>query len=557
MRKFLVLVVCLLMLFGIVVFSGTFDRTRTLYIGGNLWAPPSNWNPLTPWAAVTGTIGLVYEPLFLYDPLTDKFEPWLAESVEWINDKIFQVKLRKNLNWQDGEPLTLEDVIFTFEVAKERPISYGPIWNWLEKIEKIDDYTINFVFTVPHYHEWRQNLYQIAILPKHIWENKTDAEMLQTSNEYPVASGPYYVESWSDDRVVYRRNDDWWGNNVFGRPKPERIVILRVLSNNVAVNMLMNGGLDWSNFFLAGIPALKKNYGLVTWYDEKPYMLEGDLVGIFFNINKQPLYDKNLRRAIAFAIDVGQIIQKAFENMAIPANPVGIRSIPGWKKFYPEDVVAKYGFKYDPEMAKKILDESGYKDVDGDGFREDPNGNKFKLSIECPYGWTDFMISSQTIADNLRKIGINAEHRFVDVSKYNEDLYRGNFDIILNNYNGVTSTIWTHFNYVFYPDAPNVEYAYSGNFGRYTNPNIRELLDQLNLTKDDTKIQETVAKLSEILLTDMPYVPLWFNGAWFQASEAVWENWPNEHNPYAWPITWPNHWQLGSIKVILNIQPKK
>jgi ABC-type dipeptide transport system, periplasmic component len=254
-----------------------------------------------------------------------------------------------------------------------------------------------------------------------------------------------------------------------------------------------------------------------------------------------------------------KLLIETFEKMVEPSNAVGIMPIPGWIKYYPSEVAEKYGFKYDPQMAKEILDELGFKDVNGDGLREDPNGKSFKLTIECPYGWTDWMVSIQSIAEDLRKVGINVEPSYPDASKYNDDLYGGKFDIILNNYvTGVSSTIWSYFNAVFYPDAVESEYSYSGNFGKYENPDVEVLLDELNRTPftNEEKIRQTVAQLSEILLRELPFIPLWYNGAWFQAVENVWTNWPDENNPYAWPISWGGHWQLCGVKVLFNIKAK-
>lgn len=93
---------------------------------------PSNWNPITPWNAVTGTVGLLYETLFSYDPLTDTLIPWLAESGKWTSNKTYEIKLRKGMTWHDGHPLTSKDVKFTYELAKQIPeIYYSPVWNWL------------------------------------------------------------------------------------------------------------------------------------------------------------------------------------------------------------------------------------------------------------------------------------------------------------------------------------------------------------------------------------------------------------------------------------------
>jgi ABC-type transport system substrate-binding protein len=84
----------------------TYARNETLYTTGSAWSPPSDWNPITNWFYSTGTIGLVYEPMFLYDPAVDEMIPWLAESGEWVDANTYAVKIREGVEWTDGQPLT-------------------------------------------------------------------------------------------------------------------------------------------------------------------------------------------------------------------------------------------------------------------------------------------------------------------------------------------------------------------------------------------------------------------------------------------------------------------
>jgi peptide/nickel transport system substrate-binding protein len=87
-----------------------FERSETLYATGDQWGPPSNWNPWNGGGYSIGTLGLIYETLFVYDPMTDEFAPWLAESGTWTDDTTWEVKLRPGIKWSDGEPLSAEDV---------------------------------------------------------------------------------------------------------------------------------------------------------------------------------------------------------------------------------------------------------------------------------------------------------------------------------------------------------------------------------------------------------------------------------------------------------------
>lgn len=247
MKRFFIFSTMFLVLFASLVWAdAVYPRKETLYAGGGLWSPPSNWNPITPWNAVTGTVGLIYETLFGYNPLTDELIPWLAESGRWTSKNTFEIKLRRGVTWHDGTPFTAKDVKFTYELAKQIPeIYYSPIWTWLAKIDTPDDHTVIFTFSSPRYHEWTYNIYQTAILPQHIWSKKTKNEILSGANEKAIGTGPYLFETYSNDRMVYLRNENWWGNRVFGQPKPKRIVYLRVLSNNVALGMIMKENLTF------------------------------------------------------------------------------------------------------------------------------------------------------------------------------------------------------------------------------------------------------------------------------------------------------------------------
>lgn len=286
-------------------------------------------------------------------------------------------------------------------------------------------------------------------------------------------------------------------------------------------------------------------------------MLSDNTVFLFLNTTKKPLDDPKLRRALAFAINPAVISEKVFEGQVLASNPVGFLPVKGWMKFYPENAVKKYGFRPDKEMAKKLLDEAGYKDVNNDGFRETPDGKPFKFDIIVPFGWTDWMESIKIIAAQFREIGINAEAKFPDYSKYWEDLTSGKFDMAINNFNSnLTATPWTMYNWLFNSNID--KYMYNGNFGRYVNQELFDLITQMNMTPmDDIQAnKEITEKIATIFLNEMPAIPLWFNGLWFQASTQVWKNWPSEKNPYAYPVTWAGRWQTGGVMMLLGLDNK-
>ena len=101
-------------------------RQATLYTSGTAWGPFASFNPLRTERS-TGTVGLLYETLFRYDPLADRYIPWLATSGKWVG-RNYVLKLRSGVKWNDGKPLTAADVKFTFETGKLEGSQYSTMW---------------------------------------------------------------------------------------------------------------------------------------------------------------------------------------------------------------------------------------------------------------------------------------------------------------------------------------------------------------------------------------------------------------------------------------------
>ncbi len=408
-----------------------YPRNETLYTSGKQWGPPTSWNPLQPGSYAMGVIGLCYETLFLFDPLKNEYIPWLAESGKFVSDKVYEVKLRQGIQWQDGEPFTAADVVYTFELGKLPGVYYGGMWDpqrgWMEKVEAVDNLTVRFTFKEVRYQQWGNALYSIAIVPKHAWEGRSQDEIVNGPNLPPWEPALYMYETHSEDRMVWKRNDNWWATKLLGRSsRPKYIVDIVNPSNNVALGLFLKGELDLSNNFLPGIATLVEGgYGVKTWYDDPPYMLSANTAFLFMNTTKKPMDDPAFRRAMAYAVNVDEIVTKVYGNIVQKADPSGL--LPTWSQYVDQEVVKELGFSYNPDQAKKILDAAGYKDVNGDGWREAPDGSKIELKIIVPFGWTDWMESIRVVATGAQAVGINLQPDFPDFGGYWDQLTGGTF----------------------------------------------------------------------------------------------------------------------------------
>jgi peptide/nickel transport system substrate-binding protein len=537
--------------------SGSYPRNQTLYTSGAQWGPTSNWNPLRVADYATGTVGYLYETLFLYDPLTDEFEPWLAESGDWVDDVTYEVTLREGLTWSDGKPITAEDVVYTVNLGELETIPYHSLWTTLSSAEAVDERTARFTFKEPRYQQWANWVYFNAIVPKHIWESRDEEAVVTGDNKDPVGSGPYLYETHDQDRMVWKKNDKWWGKDKLNLDvKPTYIVDIVNSTNDAALSQLLEGGIDLSNNFLPGIGQLVKGgYQLQTYYKDAPYMLAANTTWLVPNTKKAPLDDAAFRRALAHSIDLDKIVTSVYGNIVQKSDPTGL--LPNWDKYIDKGVVNELGPTFDPNEAKSILSQAGYRDTNGDGFVENKDGSPISLKLATPSGWTDWNESGRVIADSAKASGIQITAETPAQTVVEDSREVGEFDLILNNERQMDNTPWRYYEYIF--GLPILDSQTTINFGRYENQQAWDLTQQLDTTKvDDLEGMKAItSQLQRIQLTDMPVIPLWYNGLWAQYSNAVWTNWPSSEGdaPKYVPSTWRGYLQRGAIKILAELEP--
>jgi peptide/nickel transport system substrate-binding protein len=399
------------------------------------------------------------------------------------------------------------------------------------------------------------------MVPQHIWESKSVEEITSGLNENPIGTGSYLAESYDQTKVVWVKNENWWGKELMGLdPKPRRIVDLVNSSNNVALGLVMQGGLDLSNHFLPGIATILESGGygnLQTYYPEPPYMLSANTAWLLMHSEKPPMDDVAFRRAMAFAVDTDQIVNNVYGNIVVKADPTGL--LPVWDEYVDQDVVDDLGFSYDPDQARQILADAGYRDVDGDGFVEAPDGSTIELSVICPSGWTDWMEAIRVISAGAQAVGINLTPDFPDYPGYLDQRNQGAFEMILINDAQISNTPWTYYNWIYQNPLADIATIQNGNYGRYDNREAFALVDQLDQTPIDDLdgMKEVISELQRIQLTDMPLIPLWYNGMWSQVNTTYWTNWPSsvEGANHWLPVSWRGYWNMTAIRMLTDLEP--
>jgi peptide/nickel transport system substrate-binding protein len=540
----------------------SYPPNQTLRTSGTMYGPPTDFNPLNTGDYVTGTFGLLYESLYLYNPLTDKFIPWLAQSGSWTGATTYTLKLRSGLTWNDGTPLTAADVVYTFNLGKLNSVPYSTLWNFLQSVTAVDNLTVQFTFSKALYQEWSNALYTVAILPAKVWGTQTATTVL-TYNSSPnaaagvVGSGPYQLLTYDQTKVVWVKNPNWWGKTLLGLDvKPTYIVDEVNGSNNVELGQMLNGQIDLSNNFLPGVNSIVSGiggYGIQTYYAKAPYMLSANTAWLVTNDTKKPTNDPVFRRALAESINVSQIVNNVYGQIVQAANPTGL--LPTWNQFVDKSVVAKYGTKYNPTDAKKILTAAGYK-MGSDGYFRNKDGSPINLELIVPSGWTDWMASIQSIAQSAKAGGIRIHTAFPSYNDRTNKLQTGKFDLAIANDAQIANTPWAYYNWMFRQPIQSVQNA--GNDGRYKNSTIWSLVQQLDATSTSNVagMKKIISQIQTIQLQDLPIIPLWYNGAWSQANNAVWTNWPSSAagSPHYLPVTWRGYWNMGAVLMLTTLK---
>jgi len=282
-------------------------------------------------------------------------QPWAAESYEWLDDTTITVTLREGMTWHDGEPVTAEDVVFSFQapMGEEAPM-YKPFVGNITSVEATGENTVQFTLAEPSAAFLVTTLSKVNLIPQHIWEPlladlETKDENAESYQEpTPIGSGPFKFVSWRpSEELVLEANTDH-----FNAPQMARWILRIVPNSEAAVGMLRSGELNFlSNY--AGDP----NVLLETAEGAPIEVVSSTDIGfrfIGFNERRPPFDDAAFRRALSAAVNRNLIAQAAYQGFGVPANsPVSV-ALPFWNN---EEVS-------DPEtgleLAQQILEEAGY-----------------------------------------------------------------------------------------------------------------------------------------------------------------------------------------------------
>ena len=533
-------------------------RSQTFYMSGNQWSPNNDLNPVKNWDYITGLVGFAYETPFRYDPLKDKFIPWLATKGQWKNHSTFVMTVRKGVKWSDGKALTPQDFLYTFKTLKLTTHPQYPLWKDTGlKSVSVSGNTLVFKFGAhPGYQQFDFYRFNVAIVPKHIFSRYSNDALTTGNLKKPiVGTGPYVYKSGigtQSQSVVWTKNPHWWATKALGlKVAPKYVVDIKNGTNAAALSNFAAGNIDLFNNF-APKSAIKGS--AKTYYGKAPYHLAANTTWLFPNTERKPLGDSAFRHALAYSINMKQIIDKAYQGLVNKASPTGL--LPIWSKLIDNQIVQKYGFSYNQTKAKNILKAAGYTDVNHDGYVENKDGSKIDLKIVCPNGWSDWMTAIQIIASSAKAVGIKITPGFPEYNTMVDDRGHGNYDLLLGNDRQYSNTPWTYYQYIY--QLPIKNNQTTTNYERYKSSKAWDLTIGLDkIPSSNTHARATqMALLEKTFLQNLPAIPLWYNGMWAMFNTKHWKNWPSSSSSRQYSTaSWRNYWQMTSIDMLTHLKP--
>lgn len=417
----------------------------------------------------------------------------LATGYEVSEDGLrYTFYLPKNVRFHDGEPMTSDDVKFTFEEILKQGGFASSMFTSIKEITCPDDYTV--VFTLDKIDAgFLGNLAfnGTSILPRHVYEGLD--WMGKDSMVTPVGTGPFKFSEWNKGvNMVLVRNDDYYlGPDV---PYLDKIVISFIPDSNTAMQAFYNGELD----VLGIIPPSTEYDRLLSTPDiTADKVIYPSRFYIGFNLAKEPFNDINFRLAVAHAVNVDDMINKALKNIGMKATEY-MSPVFAWA--VNKDPEAKVP-EFDLEKAKEYMVKTGLK--------PDSNGVYFKVTVDT-YNYEPFPDLAQVMKDQLAKVGIDVTINMLEYAAWDEKVnVNKDYSMALTGgYQG--------------PEASNLgDRVVTGgylNFLNYSNPEVDRLMAEGASLPTFELRAEKYKEVQAILAKDVPmvlisewlgYIPYW------------------------------------------------
>lgn len=442
------------------------SKVTILYEGSDGVLGP-NWD--------MGAKFMVFLPLIYYDE-DGAITGILAKDWECSADyRKWTFHLRTDVRWHDSVPVTAHDVEFSLNLFAHPDVLYDDVWYDLDSIAVVDDSTIILIHSTAKYVDnWGWATYY----PKHLLENLDSKEFWKWEFwNQPVGDGPYrYVSHVTNTMVELEANPDYFA----GKPQIEHVVLK--FSPQPSLPELFSGNVNvLYNVKLADISKIKSDPRYNIHYAHWDFVWWSV---IHWN-HRNPLFSEiTVRRALTHAVNRNELYSALNLPGDFPVVDVPFKTRQLRAGNIPEPLV------YDPGLARRLLEDAGWHDEDGDGVRE-KNGLEFRFEALVEPGSEEY--AAVFVQDNLRRVGIAMEIKMLDRSTINRLIKNGKFDVVFRDFfNGKGG------------NSGYVALFGEDSFFGYKNPRVVQLLTDMHLAVDPLAEDKVFEELMDIISEEIP-----------------------------------------------------
>ncbi|VVB71953.1 Bacterial extracellular solute-binding proteins, family 5 Middle [uncultured archaeon] len=416
-----------------------------------------------------------------------------ADRAEVSKDgMIWKFFIRDNFYWSDGEKLTPDDVMFTFNYLADKSPSAGWIKKTVENIS-VDGNAVVFKLNKP-YSRLNLEFATYTILPRHIWE-KIDKPLEYVNNGEVVGFGPYYISKIDTDAgvIYFKKNPYWKGSS----PYFDSIEIHTFSNMDVLSMALEKGEVDAFYKYAGSYPYTSiqklKDTGNFDF-------IEKDNIGLTFlamNLKKEPMSDLEFRKALSYALNYSEILN---------LDALGYGQVPNAGFVPPSmmDFKETRKLQYNLSKARELLSEAGYKDSNGDGILDGKDGKAIKLTFLTR---TDYQRPTELVIGYLKDLGINAEIKSVDSSTWIKQKDAYEYDMTITR-----STPWgmlMHANWgTGYFDSTRTG---EGVLHNVDDPAFLKLCDGILAATSQSELKEYAYQVQDYYAANLPGIALYWS----------------------------------------------
>jgi len=554
----------------------------------------NTFNPILPQGNSADGLGTVSKPGYVYERLmVDSHDQsstqygLIAEAVRYPADySKATYRIRAEAKWHDGEPITAEDVVWSYNKIVELNINQRKYYEHVKSAKVTGEREITFFFDMKGNRELPQIVGQVLVLPKHWWEGKdADGKKRDISKgtlETPMGSGPYRMKSFSAGKtIVYERAPDYWGKDLPVRIGHNNFDVIRYeyfLDDTVEFEAFKADKYDWRTESTARrwaaeytFPAVKDGR-VVREELDNDYHSFGLMLGFIPNLRRDKFKDAQTRQALSLAFDFEEANNILFyglysrpdsyfygTELASSGLPKGkeLEILETLRDKVPPEVFTKefknpvsgnpQAVRGNLRTAFKLLREAGWK-LEGRRLVSAKTGEPF--TIELLIGSASYSKVGLQYKASLAKLGIEMSIRVVDSAQYVARVRNRDFDMIIL---GWAQSLSPGNEQLFFFGSGSADKPQSRNYGGIENPAVDALINRIIFAKNREELVAATRAMDRVLLWNHYIVPGWMKRTLWTAR---WDRFSHpEKLPY-YSIGFPNIWWYDEAKAAKTGAPR-